>query len=52
MLSQRFYGVFQGRDAVAFRRRQKVLDEALALAAERGTPLKDLLISITAARQA
>lgn len=33
-------------------RRQKVLDEALALAAERGTPLKDLLISITAARQA
>jgi hypothetical protein len=52
VLSQRFYGVFQGRDAVAFRRRQKVLDEALALAAERGTPLKDLLISITAARQA
>ena len=38
--------------SVAFRRRQKVLDEALALAAERGTPLKDLLISLTAARQA
>jgi len=33
-------------------RRQTVLDEALVLAAERATPLKDLLISITAARQA
>ena len=33
-------------------RRQTALDSALALAAERGTPLKDLLISITAARQA
>ena len=32
-------------------RRQTVLDEALVLAAERATPLKDLLISITAARQ-
>ena len=33
------------------KRRQTVLDEALVLAAERATPLKDLLISITAARQ-
>ena len=33
-------------------RRQRSLDSALALAAERGTPLKDLLISITSARQA
>ncbi|CAJ1377234.1 unnamed protein product [Effrenium voratum] len=33
-------------------RRQDALDSALAMAAERGTPMKDLLMSITAARQA